>query len=218
MQFKELKPQKDLSLHFIEISGRIRDWAAVEGVKIIPYHDVELPFFSRLKEKKKLEVLKYLGHQCDFFEMASAEGVPLASPQSIWRVLRRMNITPCSDLFDKIEDEDSVEIYRGDGTSFFKNLTFFRFISLSLEELYCVPWSDSMVLSPQLYLFLAELTLKTKLRELTGSFAPTFCDYTVGEKRGEKRKFKIHLKWVSPLRLEDGSMAVMTINRSAFSE
>lgn len=214
----DFKPEKDLALHFIEISDAIAQTGAIFGIKIIPYRDPALMHFIKLKEKKKLQVLKAVYFQLEFFKAASSEGLHPNSPQLIWRIFSKMGIIPQSDIFDKMSEEDTIEVYHtGDSTSSFKNLKFFEFVSLSIEELYTLPWMDQWEVSSKIFLMFLETQTKINLAQYKRTFSPIFHHYQLREKLGEKRTFNIHLKWMSPIIFNGERKAIVVINRSSFA-
>lgn len=206
-----------LAQKFRLATQRFAELALVESVTVTPFRDASLPHFSKLNYKKQLSVLGYLNQQLSLFEVAAEEGLSLRSTQAVWRALHKMGLTPTSDIFDKIEEGDTLEVYQSDGTSFFKNLRFFEFISMSLEELYCLHWLDLLGLSGEGYLFFMEVNLRLKLGLIKRTFRPTFSNYILTEKRGEGRSFRIDLKWISPLTVSGQKNAVLVVNRSAFA-
>jgi hypothetical protein len=211
-------PSKDLNLHFMEIADQIRDLAVSVNIRITPYRDESLPHFSNLSQVQKLKALKVLSHQRDFLAMAESEGLKPTSPQLVWRALNKMKLLPPSDLFDKITEEDTIEVYHADGTTSFKNLTFFTFISMSLEEIYCLPWTKQLISSPRMMLFFFELTAKMRFSYYQKTFTPVFNRYLIKERMGEKRTFDIHLKWVSTIIHEGEKTAMILVNRSSFAQ
>ncbi len=210
-----LPPAQDLRIHFAEYTHQLRDFAAQAGVVMVPYRDAALPLFGALTEKAQRKVLQVLSHQLDFFKLAAEEGVRIDSSKLIWRALARMRMVPQSDLFDRIMDEDVVEVYHVDGTALFKNLQFFKYISMSLEEVYCLRWMDLAKFPPQVFLFFLEMGFKLRVAFYRHSFTPKFNRYTFVEKLGQRRSVAVHLRWVSPALYEGERKAMIFVNRSS---
>lgn len=208
------KKTPDLGGEFRSLAEEVARYAAAAGVEIKPYFDATLPHFSSLRPAKKAACIASLTYQRDFFATAESEKLPLESVQLIWRTLAKMKMRPQSDIFDKITSEDTVEVYNSDGMSCFKNLVFFRFISMSLEEIYSLPWYEQMTASPQLIAYFMELATRVKITGIGQTFSPRFSHYTFHEKRGEKRHVSIHLKWISPVTYEGKNDALLFVNRS----
>lgn len=214
---KRFVPEKNLQLHFLEISDEVSRLGQQFGVKIIPYRDSELPHFKKLTEEKQLDVLRYLSHQRDFFLMAQLDGLHPNSPQLVWRTLAKMGMTPQPDIFDKMTDENVVEVYHSDNTTSFKNLKFFEFISFSLEEIYCLTWMEQASISTAIYLIFIEMGARLKLGKINRTFAPRFSRYQLREKLGEKRIFNIRVEWISPVSIDGKQSALIFVNRSSFA-
>lgn len=203
---------------FLEVAGRIQELASSWGVRIRPFADPSLPHFSRLPSVRQDKVLDALRTQREFFELAQIEGFVPDSPQLIWRALKRLGLTPEPDLFGRLGEEDTVEVYLNDGTSCFKNLTFFRYITISLEELFVLPFHRLYSFSPQGGLYFMEILIRLKTGLVRRTFQPTFSNYVLQEILGERRKVRIRLKWLSPLRRDGVAEAIMAINRSSFAD
>lgn len=211
------QPNKDLPTHFREIGAEIQAVAARYKVDITPFWDNDLPHFCKLNEKKQLDVLKIMTHQRDFLVTAETDRLHPNDPKLIWRTLGNMGMTPLPDIFDKITEDDTVEVYHWDSTTSFKNLKFFEFISLSLEEIYCLTWMEQRTHSPGVFLFFLEMNAKLRLAQVTKTFAPRFSKYFVTEKLAQKRRFHIHLKWISPVTQDGVKSAIICVNRSSFA-
>lgn len=199
---------------FIALADEITRFAALAGVRVTPYLDPTLPIFTGLSLSKQRNTLCALGNQRDFFAMSVQESLPLDSVQLIWRTLSKMKLTPTSDIFERIGKEDTVEVYDADGVPSFKNLVFFRFISMTIEEIFSLPWHQQMTASPQLMAYFLEMGARLKLMEFKETFAPRFSEYSFYEKRGLRNRIHIHLKWVSPVKSEKGSQSLLFVNRT----
>lgn len=205
---------QDPNRHFTEIAHQLRDLAAQAGVAIIPYRDLDVPIFSALREPAKRKVLQVMSHQLDFFKLAASEGLRVDSSKLIWRALAQMRMAPQPDLFDKITDANVVEVYHWDGTILFKNLKFFEYISMSLEEVYCLRWMDQGKFPARLFLFFFELSFKLRVAGYQHTFAPQFHQYTFIEKLGEHRTIAVELEWISPVQYQGERKAMLFVNRS----
>lgn len=211
-------PSEDSLARFRALADQIKSLGAAFGVGIVPYRDDRLPHFHALSEKMRYGALRILEHQRDFLLAASAESLHPNDPKLIWRTLAKMGMTPLSDIFSKITVDDTVEVYHWDGTTSFKNLKFFEFISLSLEEIYCLTWTQQRIHSPEVFFFFVEMNAKLRIAHYKKTFTPRFNRYYVTEKLGEKRTFYIHLKWVSPVTQDGVKCAVICVNRSSFAD
>lgn len=211
-------PHKNLNEHFTELTKEIVLELRTYGIERLPFQDHTLPHFSKLTNDKKLQALKSLQYQLEFFKAAKSEGSHPNCRQLLWRMLTKIGYVPQSDIFDKITDEDNVEIYNVlDSTSLFKNLKFFEFVSMTMEEIYTLPWTEQWLHSPKVKLMFLEIQARTKLSECRETFSPIINHYTVSEKVSEKRKLSINMKWISPLKYQGQPQALLTICRCQFA-
>lgn len=210
----QLASDTESAARFRKLALEIRDFGAAFGVVIQPYREESLPLFSRLSEMAKEKALRVLANQRDFFAMAQSEGVRGDSIQLIWRAFSKLGMSPRPDIFDKITEEDVVEVYHWDFTTSFKNLKFFEYISLSLEEIYCLPWTEQARFSPRQVLFFLEMNTKLKMGRYRDTFRPRFGHYTFREKRGEKRLIEIRIRWISPVLCDGVKSAMVFVNRA----
>ena len=111
------------------------------GVQTKPYDDPSLPIFEAASRAMKKQAVEYLEHNSNILrECLSAGEDPRKSAQLLWRSLREMNLVPESDIFDKIENDDMVEIYAKDGKQLFRNIWFFEVTTYTLEMILCGLW------------------------------------------------------------------------------
>ncbi|MBY0416246.1 MAG: hypothetical protein K2Q18_18880 [Bdellovibrionales bacterium] len=62
------------------------------------------------------------------------------SGKLLWRFCKRLGQAPQDDIFDKISDDDLVEVYCTDHTPIFRNLKFYEEFSYTVDEALCLPW------------------------------------------------------------------------------
>ncbi len=55
-------------------------------------------------------------------------------------MIQKLGLTPPSDLFDKIKDDQIFEIYNEESVQIFRNLNFFKICSHSIDDLVSTPW------------------------------------------------------------------------------
>ncbi len=60
----------------------------------------------------------------------------------LWKLFKRINCAPADDLFDKISDEDIIEVYFTDHTPIFRSIKFYRETSYTVDEALCSTWYD----------------------------------------------------------------------------
>src|SRR5690606_17702992 len=65
-----------------------------------------------------------------------------SSFQVFWNVLRRFDLRPCSDLFDLLDSNDVIEVYRYDFIQIYRNLRFLELCTYSLDEVFSYEWPE----------------------------------------------------------------------------
>lgn len=160
-----------------------------------------MPHFSRLSDDQKREILEALRSTLDLYdEMEAYQDSLVDSPKLLWRSLRRFDWHPQSDLFDKIEPDDVIEIYSAGNVQVFRNLNFFRYVSLSLEELCSLYWWETTKMEPQAADYYSVLAPKMARNEvLPETFAFPLEPYKVVELIGDRQEIEVSPRWISPL-------------------
>lgn len=187
------------------------------GVPVKPYLAPELPVFSKRSVDDQAMLARELEDRVELFAQAAREGISLDDTrQMLWRSLRKAGWTPLSDVFDNIEQEDTVEVYSLEMKQIFRNLEFFRHISYTLEEVHGGAWHE---LSARDKTCEAEL-MKVAMAIATGQVKTTSsCRHIPAHECRETqscdlRRFMIEMKVLSPV-FRDGEMvAIIAVNRT----
>ena len=191
------------------------------GVPVKPYTSPDLPVFQTHSPESQDELIRELEARVELFASAAAENIDLRdSRQLLWRSLRRGGWTPNSDVFDMIDDEDTVEVYSLEMKQIFRNLTFFKWISYTLEEMHGGAWHELTTRNEdvQTKLMAAAMSLvngETK-ETVNLSFIPNHECSEV--KSVEKRKFMIQMKAISPVFRDGKLVAFIAVNRTRSCE
>ena len=195
---------------------RYADLAAMTGIEVRPYRSIDLPLFSRLSTAEQEAVLNTIEGNVKLFESMVHEKVKLTdSKQLLWRSCRALRLTPRSDIFDQIGDEDVVEIYSTQQKQIFRNLQFFKYVSLTLEDLYCDTWYDLTRRDPVREAELGQAALKLLSGEVEDSLPIEVPEHLVHEIDTEKMlTISIRVKWLSPVTNEGQLAGVLVINES----
>lgn len=132
----------------LELIGEFRQKAEIlclmlqkEGLSTKPYPSERLMYFNQLQLEQKREVLQQLSTYLDVCIQTVNDGISLKNTSALtWRMVRKMGLVPLGDIFDKIEEDDVVEIYTPKSVQIFRNMKFFEVCSYTLEELLCLQW------------------------------------------------------------------------------
>lgn len=127
---------------FIHLSSEIASFAKSEDLSITPFDDAALPHFSQMTEGDREHVLWQLETLRSVLDSVQAERDRLRSARSLtWGFLKHMKYTVPTELFHWLDDSDHVDAYSADHKMLFASLEVFRFLSYSLEDFYCRPWT-----------------------------------------------------------------------------
>lgn len=174
------------------------------GVPLKPYVSEDLPHFSKLPEPHKVAVISGLKENALLFDEMNENGEQLSdTPQLLWRSLKRLGYYPASDLLDKISHDDVVELYSANRLQLFRNLNFFKYVSLSLEEVVSFTPYDLCEYDPIIIQYMENVVERINNQTFMKTEAATIPPYTIKELKGEGLKIRIQMKWLSPA-LQDG--------------
>jgi hypothetical protein len=158
-----------------------------------------------------------LSTEISILEQILAAGEPATdSKRQLWRFLKGNNLTPYSDIFDKIEERDMIQIFSREQLMLFSSTDIYDFISLTLEQLFTMTWYECTVREPAIEQGLA----KSAIDMLSGMYPNTVCPgipaHFVQEVNTEKCfKTQMLVKWISPL-FTDGQVsafvAILTLS------
>jgi len=203
-----------LDLEFCRITKALANHHVNHGLATRPFDSEDLPYFSQVPSEIKKLILHGLEENLNLFDEMTTEKESLNdSPRLLWRSLKRLGWHPTSDIFDKIEKDDVIEIYTAEKHQIFRNLAFFDFISLTLEELVSLPLGVAIEFDPIVLKYIntvAQRIVDQTIRETERSTLPA---YIIQEKMGSKFRVEIQQKWLSPVFRDGRSVGVICIHR-----
>ncbi|MEA9358299.1 hypothetical protein SHI21_18835 [Bacteriovorax sp. PP10] len=113
----------------------------VVGIHTLPFHSSYDLHFSKRSKKDQKKILAYLDISLSVLNECIMSGEDAFDNRVLlWRVFKKIGGAPQDDLFDKIGDDDLVEIYFPDHTPLFRNLKFYREFSYTVDEALCQTW------------------------------------------------------------------------------
>jgi hypothetical protein len=186
-----------------------------EGIQIAPYRESGVPIFAGLPATEQDAVLARLKCELEIFAEMKEENRSLRdSPRLIWRSLRKLNLTPRADIFDKICDEDVVSIYQSDQKQIFQNLKFLELVSLTLEQIYCMPWYSYSKRDSKIEAELFGIASRIFSGEIQGSLMPDTPEHEGWEIGTEGlARLSVKVKHVSPLKRDHAVAGMIVVNR-----
>jgi hypothetical protein len=186
------------------------------GLSVAPYADPSLPNL-RSRKDPSLTLLAFAAYVGAMEDTVRAGKSLRDSKQLIWRFAKRMGYRPEADIFDRFTDDDIVEFYTPDNQQLFRNLRFFDFCSMSLEEIAHCQWNKVSKRRGAITLQMLGLALKLKVGAIRETLDVQYLGTCrVEELLGEKRAFNLRMKYLSPLWEGNRVVAVLTVNHSSF--
>ena len=132
--------------------------------------------------------------------LSEGQGVPVTGVQLLWHAVKRLGLIPPPDLFDKVTDDDVVEIYNSAFIQVFRNFKFFEISSYSLADVSIYEWRELYYRDPTVTGEIASLGIKVFKGELTGvvdtQIRPHILEETFSP---ELFKMRMRQKYFAPL-------------------
>jgi len=138
-------------------------------------------------------------------------GAPVKDHKTMmWKYFAQMGYAPTSDIFDRIEDTDIIEIYNMDGDQIYRNLNYFDLVSLTVEDVVGLHWQREYKRNRKVTIHLIGMLL----RFATGAFYSTYdCAkipiHQVQEMVAKRYLFELRFKYVSPLKQNGRCVALV---------
>jgi hypothetical protein len=128
-----------------------------------------------------------------------------SSRQLTWSALKILGLRPPLDFFDKIQNEDIVEIYNTDQVQIFRTLRFFELCSYDVASILMIPWYKLYGRSSQM----EEIGLREMNDSLFSGTAAVPFDMPSHElseiASAEMRVFEMRHRWRGPLMGRDAN-------------
>jgi PAS domain-containing protein len=199
MDSKALKTKAELSTELLQLSVEFNGLLAKHSIPT----SVNVANVRRLIETKSDADLRVFFDRIRFFydvcAQAHASSGALEEKQLLWSCMTRLGVRPPSDLFERIDPTDYVEIYDAQGIQVFRNFEFCRLITYTLDEILTYGWDELYERSQDL-----TSTIFGEVARMFGSKA-TVADlaiptHTCAEKlSGSGRSFEVKMKFFAPL-------------------
>ncbi len=167
---------------FRELALRYKEIAAKEGIRIIPFKSPEMTLFQKATPEERSKAIKYLKTIVDIHEETLAAGDrAVNSRRLIWRALSKLGLVPGPDIFEHFSDEEVVLIYQENQTIIFWNLQFFRYTSLTVEQLFFSRWHEFTERAPEIQQKLIDTVMNILSGKITKNFVPGVPGHEVQE-------------------------------------
>jgi hypothetical protein len=191
------------------------------GTQIEPFPSSSNPLhFDRLEDSEKRAVISRLTDDLELFDQLEGEGFSLRdSSKLLWRYLHKGGFIPCSDIFDKIEDEDVVSLYSLEQKQIFQNLRFFDFVSLTLDDLFCSHWYAHSTRDASIEEAIYKIGVSFATGKLKGTIDPGLPVHVAQEVgTPDLMRFNIKIKYLSPVFTNSQISGIISVNRCTWIE
>ena len=92
-----------------------------------PIPDHVWDIFAQLDEEQRAAAIEQISSYTELLAEAVAEGISLMADKRLaWFAMKKLKLTPPSDLLELIEEDDCVEVYNVNGIQIFRSLTFYK--------------------------------------------------------------------------------------------
>jgi hypothetical protein len=202
---------------FKSLSERYATELRREGVRCTPYKDPTTPHFARATEQVKTNSIVFLETALSVFDEIRAEGGSIRESRALlWRAIQRFQYVPDSQIFEKMKDDDVIEIYSlPDHFHLAWNLNLMACVSLTVEQLLCQPWWEITTRPESVIAKLMELSKGVMTEEWTQTFVPEIPPHEFRELDSEELlRMELTIKYISPLRQNGRNVAFISINSS----
>jgi hypothetical protein len=142
----------------------------------LPFVTCDENLLAILLESATLDQLTHATKQILFYiqivsELKEDLDRPFNEKQLAWMALRALGFVPPSDLFNRIGDDDLIEIYDRSGIQCYRSFSFAKFTTYSLEELMFNPWHILFKRQTEINKILSE-NIRFALNEARQPFVP----------------------------------------------
>jgi hypothetical protein len=206
----------DLRL-FRELLRRESEFAAREGIQVIPFESEDVPHFRRLSSEKQQEAIRQISETLAVYEEMVEESLSLRdNSQLLWRCMRRLKLVPQGDLFDKLSNEDVIVIFAPDQRQIFRNLEFLKLSILTLEELYTTEWYRYTRREDRIAGQILEVASYLLSGRKNGTFDPGIEEHTL-EQMGSSlgpSKIRVKINYLSPAHTAGKITGIVVLERA----
>jgi len=190
--------------HFIKLAGKSVRRATPDKTRAL---------FQSFVATEKVNVLKRLETEISIFEETVGASEALANPsRQLWRYLAKAKLIPCSDIFDKISDRDTIQVFNCHHRIDFVSLNFFDHVSFTLEQTFGEPWHTAVRRDAKVEQLLYEQFVRVfsgEIRKTTTVDNPWHCIEEVDTELNIKSQ--LHVKHLSPVYSQERLECVIAV-------
>lgn len=199
---------KELANRYVEIGKKV-------GIPIRAYTDEDLPHYHKAATEYQISSLELLEFIVKTYEETLMAGEnPLYSSSLLWRAFKRLNVSPTTDAFNYIKDDDIVMIYNESFQTIFWNIQFFKVSSFTIEQLFFIPWPEITRRDPLILEQCMKVCEDVYSEKISGNIFPNIPEHTVEELNSpELIKTKMSIPFASTLKKNGKFGGLMVVQR-----
>jgi hypothetical protein len=134
-------PKFETANRFRALAESFCDHAKSIGIEILPYQNPALLHCRKLTPEQQTQALSRLTVYYKIMSTATEAKIELRDDKSLlWWALKEFKLRPTSDILDKLDEGDVIEVYDSNFVQIYRNFQFFRICSYTLEELFSYEW------------------------------------------------------------------------------
>jgi hypothetical protein len=208
----EIKP--DASFNRIRsLLDRYSDFVAQAGKSVRRMSPEKLEaLLQSLEPSRRDGMIARLENEVSIFENMLSAGESLENPaRQLWRYLLTTKQVPCSDILDKINPTDTIQVYGVDHRLLFASLNFYDYVSFTLEQVFCETWHKAVRRERKV----EETLYASFMRVISGEISHTIegePPHLVEEIDTEMLlKSDLRVKWISPAFSKENNSKLVSI-------
>lgn len=192
---------------FMDVCEKIKKIATQMNITVHACQGTEPSNFIALSTAEQKGILERLKIYSDLFELCyeeEKEKEVIEEQRLLWFALNRLKLSPSSDLFGKLKENDLFEVYVGE-KQVYRSFNYYNYCTYTFDELVAVPWeflfSRDESLTKDIFAEVFECLQTNKLCESKTPY------HEVSEiKSISRKKFLYKLRFVAPLKSVDGCL------------
>lgn len=113
------------------------------GLQVVAFNSKSWQQFEKMSPEQRQSSYSRFLFYYEICQECLVDGNSLTDNNKLlWYAIKKMNLRPKSDLFDKLAHDDVVEIYDASFMQVYRNFNFFEICSYSLADLFMWEWRD----------------------------------------------------------------------------
>jgi hypothetical protein len=222
-QAKTSFERADLCERFRRLLEEFCNQAQRDGLNLTPYFsDEPMAPFKRLPIELQRLVYANFERYYRIFSANSADGNRVNDDRAVvWKLVREMDLRPCSDLLDRIEDNDVIEAYDHTFIQVFRNARFLELCTYPVDHIFSCEFHQLFKRPDEITNRLIELGTSLFRGGFSETIPTEMPEHVLEEIRStRRRKFLIRQGIISPLfdRSKRPVMGIATLKAEVLSQ